>query len=96
MATRGSALLDQRAADLEGFDILQYEAGSIFDMLKLRYPDKRHFLHSCFARQSMKEASLTPSEVLPHWACRNPEGKLLFFTRRPEILRQNVASFETL
>jgi aryl-alcohol dehydrogenase-like predicted oxidoreductase len=95
VATRGSALLDVNAADLEGFDILQYEAGSIFDVLMLRYPERRHFLHSCFARQSMREASVTTSDVLPHWADLNPQGKLLFFTRRPEILRQNIASFET-
>lgn len=95
VATRGFALLELNASDLEGFDILQYEAGSIFDTLMLRYPEKRHFLHSVFARQSMKEASLTPSEVLPYWARRNPEGKVLFFTRRPDILRQNIASLET-
>lgn len=95
VATRGSALMELNAADLEGFDILQYEAGSIFDVLISRYPEKRHFLHSCFARQSMKEASLTASEVLPHWTGRNPDGKVLFFTRRTDILRQNIATFET-
>ncbi len=95
VAARGNALLHLQSADLEGFDILQYEAGSIFDMLMLRYPEKRHFLHSCFAAHSMKESGLMPSGVLSHWARRNPEGKVLFFTRRPEVLRRNICSLET-
>jgi D-threo-aldose 1-dehydrogenase len=95
VAARGDALLDLKPADLEGFDILQYEAGSIFEELMSRYPEKRHFLHSCFAPHSMKESSLVPSGVLPYWARRNPEGKMIFFTRRPAILRENISSFET-
>jgi aryl-alcohol dehydrogenase-like predicted oxidoreductase len=94
VAARGHALLDLSATDLEGFDILQYEAGSIFEVLKSQHPDKRHFLHSCFSSYSMKEASLEPSAVLKHWAGRNPDGKILFFTRRPAVLSENIAPFQ--
>jgi aryl-alcohol dehydrogenase-like predicted oxidoreductase len=94
VAARGHALLALSATDLEGFDILQYEAGSIFEELKSKHPDKRHFLHSCFSSQTMKEASLEPSGVLRHWADRNPDGKILFFTRRPAILSENIAPFQ--
>jgi aryl-alcohol dehydrogenase-like predicted oxidoreductase len=93
VATRGHTLLGLSAADLEGFDILQYEAGSIFEVLKSQHPDKRHFLHSCFSSYSMKEASLEPSGVLKHWAGRNPDGKIIFFTRRPAVLSENMAPF---
>ena len=95
VAVRGQALLDLNSADLEGFEILQYEAGSIFEVLMSRHPGKRHFLHSCFSERSMKEASLLPSGVLSYWADRNPDGKLLFFTRRPAVLRENIAPFQT-
>ena len=95
VAVRGYALLDLSSADLEGFQILQYEAGSIFEVLMARHPGKRHFLHSCFSERSLKESSLLPSGALSHWADRNPAGKLLFFTRRPAVLRENIAPFQT-
>lgn len=94
VAARGHALLDLSAADLEGFDILQYEAGSIFDVLRSQRPDKRHFLHSSFSSYSMQEASLEPSGVLKYWTGRNPDGKILFFTRRPAMLSENITPFQ--
>ena len=95
VATRGHTLLSLSAADLEGFEILQYEAGSIFEELMARHPGKRHFLHSCFSERSLKESSLLPSEALSYWAGRNPDGKLIFFTRRPAVIRENLAPFQT-
>jgi len=95
VAAPAHALLDLSPADLEGFEILQYEAGSIFEVLKLRYPEKRHYLHSCFSRRSPDLLTMTPRDVLPYWARRNPEGKLLFFTRRPAVIRENIAGIQT-
>jgi hypothetical protein len=61
----------------------------------LRYPEKRHFLHSCFSKRNADGMTIPPSEVLSYWSRRNPEGKLLFFTRRPAVLRENIAGIQT-
>jgi aryl-alcohol dehydrogenase-like predicted oxidoreductase len=95
VAARGSALQTLTTEDLRGFDILQYEAGSIFDDLVSRHPDKRHFLHSCFTQKLVMKSPMLSSEVLPYWADRNPDGKLIFFTRRINVLRENIAPFQT-
>lgn len=95
IATNGQVLLSSDSEDFSGFDILQYEAGSIFELLRERHPGKLHFLHSCFSAQSMKNAGLTPATTLHHWTARNPDGKTIFFTRRPSVLKENVASIHT-
>lgn len=95
VAAPANALLGLSAGDLEGFEVLQYEAGSIFEELMLRYPEKRHFLHSCFSKRNADGMTIPPSEVLSYWSRRNPEGKLLFFTRRPAVLRENIAGIQT-
>lgn len=90
VASSGSALLQADPHDFDGFDILQYEAGSIFEVLKARYPKKEHFLHSCFSANEAEGSSLSPGQVLPHWTNRNPDGRIIFFTRRLAILRENI------
>lgn len=92
IATNGQVLLAADSEDFSGFDILQYEAGSIFDELRERHPDKLHYLHSCFSVRTMESASLTPATALEYWTSRNPDGKTIFFTRRPDVLKENVAS----
>jgi aryl-alcohol dehydrogenase-like predicted oxidoreductase len=92
VATNGQEILNADSEDFSGFQILQYEAGSIFDLLRERHPDKIHFLHSCFSAKTMENASLTPATSLSFWTNRNPDGKIIFFTRRPVVIKENIAS----
>jgi hypothetical protein len=95
VATNGQELLMSESEDFSGFQILQYEAGTIFDQLRERHPDKMHFLHSCFSAKTMEKASLTPATSLTFWTNRNPDGKTIFFTRRPAVLKENIASIHS-
>lgn len=95
VATNGQEILMSESEDFSGFQILQYEAGTIFDQLLERHPDKMHFIHSCFSAKTMEKASLTPATSLTFWTNRNPDGKTIFFTRRPAVLKENIASIHS-
>ena len=91
VGTNAAILAAATGEDLGPFEVLQYEAGPEFQTLKARHPDKRHHLHGCFRLALQGQEGATPvSSALAGWAARNPDGKLLFFTSRPSVLKRNM------
>jgi aryl-alcohol dehydrogenase-like predicted oxidoreductase len=94
VGTDAGSLAAAAGEDFSAFDILQYGAGPFFPILKARHPDKCHYLHGCFQVAGAPSAT-TPGPTtspLRYWAGQNPGGKLLFFSRRPSVIRRNAAS----
>ena len=99
VATGSQNLLTLNKNDLNGWDILQYEVGNNGQLLAERFPDKQHFLHSC-----LKDLRLLPAEKtsdkkysggyqLGACAKNNRNDKLIFATRRIQVLKKNMQEF---
>lgn len=97
VGTNAGILAAAAGEDLGPFEVLQYEAGPEFQTLKARYPEKTHHLHGCLrlALQGQVEASRI-SSALAGWASQNPDGKLLFFTSRPSVLKRNMDAIRAI
>jgi len=96
VGTDAGILAAAAGEDFSAFDILQYGAGPFFPVLKARHPDKRHYLHGCFQVAGPPSAPMpgTTTSPLRYWAGQNPGGKLLFFSRRPSVIRRNAITFD--
>jgi D-threo-aldose 1-dehydrogenase len=68
------------------YTVLQYEA-SAAEALLASFPDKVHYHHSVLRER----AGRSPRTALADALRRNPNGKILFGTRSPHHLRENIA-----
>ena len=86
--------------ELNDWDVLQYEGYSdrmTSDMM-LKFPDKVHFHHSCLKKRNDLEFKDIDSTdkigfILAQAAKRNPKGKIIFSTRNPNYLIDNMSGF---
>lgn len=99
VATGSSNILPLTVEELQHWDVLQYEAGPGAQQLSTKFPGKKHFLHSCL--KNLTNTSL-PAEIakdaaggyqLATCAANYHHDKLLFATRRIQVLKQNLDSF---
>lgn len=89
------------ADEISRIDVLQYSYDTaIAKELKGQYPDKLHILHSCINNIA---SETFPAEVsatdkagykLAKCAKENSNGKVLFSTRRPHVLKSNLAAYK--
>jgi len=68
------------------YTVLQYE-GSAADALLATYPDKVHYHHSVLRDRGDR----SPGDALADAVRRNPQGKVIFATRSPQRIRENLA-----
>ncbi|AXY77106.1 aldo/keto reductase [Paraflavitalea soli] len=99
VATGSQNLLTLTPGELLKWDVLQYEAGSGGLQLKQQFPGKQHFIHSCL--KDLNSRSIPPGITeniggykLAAYAKDPGNNKLLFSTRRLEILKQNLEGFK--
>ncbi len=94
VGTHSEALSHSTAEDFSSFDVLQYDAGPHFTGLKDRFPEKRHYLYGCF--RTNLPPSMNPhsnDSALRQWSDKNPDGKVLFFSRRVQTINKNTEAF---
>jgi D-threo-aldose 1-dehydrogenase len=80
-------------ADVEGWDLLQYEAGSMWpgsDGLLRRFPDQKHVFHSCLKGVTRQGDPNAAGRVLAERLAANPKGLVLFSSTRIDHLRANL------
>jgi len=90
------------AEEINKIDVLQYSYdAAIAKELRAKYPDKLHILHSCINNIANETF---PAEVsaadkagykLAKCAIENENGKVLFSTRRPHVLSNNIAAYKS-
>lgn len=87
--------------EVESVDVLQYSYDALMTKeLRTKYPDKLHILHSCInniaSEQFPAEISATDKAgyKLAKCAKENSNGKVLFSTRRPHVLMNNLAAYK--
>jgi aryl-alcohol dehydrogenase-like predicted oxidoreductase len=94
----GANVLDIKSLtknDVKNWDVLQYEgdnADNIADIMD-KFPNKIHFHHSCIKNVKANDAEDRVGQLLAQSALKNPEGKILFSTRHPQYLRNNINAF---
>ncbi len=101
IAANRDHIMTLTAGDLEAWDVLQYEYNGKegTDPLIDLFPGKLHFHHSCLKGLASSEYKNISAEDrggyrLAQCAADNPKGKLLFSTRRMNILQANIAGFK--
>ena len=99
VATGSHNLLTLKPEELASWDVLQYEAGARGALIKERFPGKQHFIHSCLKDLKNNDVSQQITEnmggyKLATYAKDEGNNKLLFSTRRIEILKQNLQGFK--
>lgn len=89
------------ADEISKIDVLQYSYDTaIAKELKVQYPDKLHILHSCInniASETFPEEVSDTDKAgykLAKCANENSNGKVLFSTRRPHVLKSNLAAYK--
>jgi predicted aldo/keto reductase-like oxidoreductase len=99
VATNSHNLLTQKPEELSKWDVLQYEAGDGGAQLLQLFPGKQHFLHSCMKglhkQAGAKTTQYAGGHRLATYAKDPLNSKLIFSTRRIEILKQNLEGFNT-
>ena len=78
--------------ELEGWDVLQYEAGPACRNhveLAARFPAQRHILHGAIGPQS-RTAGVSPSDALAERMRAFPQADFLFASRRIANVRANA------
>jgi aryl-alcohol dehydrogenase-like predicted oxidoreductase len=99
VATDGYNLQSLSAADLAGWEILQYEAGPYQEVLRKKFPDKIHFIHSVlkYIKRQPVPAGVAPEDwagmLLARQASTGLADKLLFSTRDTGRLKHNIDTF---
>jgi aryl-alcohol dehydrogenase-like predicted oxidoreductase len=86
-------------SDLQQWDVIQYEAGSLNGRLKEKHPDKQHFLHSVLKNigKYPPDPEIQPDDAGGFLLARQTKmnaGKILFSTRRKKVLQNNLLSFK--
>lgn len=89
------------AEEINKIDVLQYSYDSaIAKRLRQQYPDKLHILHSCIHNISNESFPPEVSDAdkagykLAKCAEENTNGKVLFSTRRSQVLMNNLAAYK--
>lgn len=93
VASNANDIMSARPESFSGFDILQYESGEWLERLRSVHPDKRHFIHGCFRGRDVRGQATSRQDPLSEWVGRNPEGKVVFFTKRTQVLRSNLLAY---
>lgn len=90
------------AEEIKQIDLLQYSYDAVIAKeLRTKYPDKLHILHSCInniANETFPaevSATDTAGYKLAKCAKENEGGKVLFSTRRPQVLKANLAAYKS-
>ena len=101
IATGSMNIRKLQPAALAVWDVLQYESGPQAQSadIKTLFPEKIHFLHSCIKDIKKFDNPAVPETekagfILAEEARKNAAGKVLFFTRRPQVLQQNLRGFD--
>jgi aryl-alcohol dehydrogenase-like predicted oxidoreductase len=100
VATDGYNIERLNETELEGWDVLQYEAdyNKGESVLTTRYHNKEHIQHSCLKFLGRLDVHVPQHQkagyVLANCAQKNMNGKMLFSTRQPKKLTENVAAFK--
>ena len=100
VATGAANLVNVNSSDFDNWDILQYEAGPLHEKLQHKYPNKQHFLHSALKDIGnwRGEPGIPTDErggfLLARYSKTNGSGKLLFSTRRINVLHKNLQAFQ--
>ncbi len=87
-------------ADVNNWDVLQYEGGTpTSDEVLQKHPGKKHFHHSCLKHiADTNTRNITQTDkggyMLAACAATNNKGKVLFATRRKAVLEQNIGAFK--
>ena len=94
VGTNSAVLRESAAEDFAPFDVLQYEAGSDFEIIRSRFQGMVHYLHGCFRRLLYSApAFCNLDSPLRRWLELNKEGKVIFFSSRKSKIRENVGDF---
>jgi aryl-alcohol dehydrogenase-like predicted oxidoreductase len=93
IASNAHDIISANPESFRGFDILQYESGESLETLRSIHPDKKHFIHGCFRGRDARREGTSMQDPLSEWVGRNPEGKVVFFTRRIQVLRSNLLAY---
>lgn len=101
VATGSMNLRQLQRDELTGWDVLQYESGPFSKNRDIQsmFPDKIHFFHSSLKHLARFEPPGVSLEnkagfILAEQVKGNPNGKVLFSTRRREALKNNLDSFK--
>ena len=101
LATNSLHLRQLENKELTYWDVLQYEAPGLAEdgALQALFPEKTHFFHSCLKHLNKFHADGISEEakagfILAEQAKKIGQGKILFFTRRENMLLQNISSFD--
>lgn len=81
--------------DLEGWEVLQYEAGPAWPAsakILQRFPTKTHIFHSCLKGVERRGSHEDAGQILRRQLEANPLGFVLFSSSKPEHIRANVAA----
>ena len=94
----GSNVLDIKGLTkdaVENWDILQYEGDNptYISDITATFPNKIHFHHSCIKNVRAEDAEDRVGRQLAQSALHNPNGKIIFSTRHPQYLRNNIHAF---
>lgn len=93
VASNAQDILSARPETFEAFDVLQYESGECLERIRALHPDKKHFIHGCFRRRDTGASLENAPDPLSEWVARNPDGKVVFFTSRREVLSSNLLAY---
>jgi aryl-alcohol dehydrogenase-like predicted oxidoreductase len=95
LATNSNIIRTLDANCLKNWSVLQYEFNEYYPQdLIGKYPDKLHIFHSCLKNISGSSVYMNAGKILALAAKQNPCGKILFSTRRIDVLRKNVENFQ--
>jgi hypothetical protein len=97
LAANGARYLALAEADLEGWDVLQYESGPAWPAhaaLPTRFPGKLHYFHSCLKGVAREAGAI--GAVLAERLAANPEGKVIFSSTRLDHVRADLAAIAGL
>jgi aryl-alcohol dehydrogenase-like predicted oxidoreductase len=93
LAANGARYLALTDADLEGWDVLQYESGPAWPDhagLPARFPAKVHNFHSCLKGVAREPAAI--GAVLAERLAANPGGRVLFSSTKLDHVRADLAA----
>lgn len=100
LATNNNIIRSLDANSLTNWSVLQYEFNEYYtnDLID-QYPDKMHIYHSCLKNlpvSKQKDIYFNAGNILALAAKQNPTGKILFSTRRIDVLKNNVDKYQQI
>ena len=100
IATGSQNILGLKQENIACWDVLQYEAGENGKLLREQFSGKQHFVHSCLKnipKTGVSQAGdeLTGGYQLAASAKESGNSKVIFSTRRLQVLKHNLEGFTT-